>query len=55
MCRRQATNETVKEGLKSYAIVTIYTRLELTMCRHKLTCHLTNIQQHLILHSLLGG
>jgi len=42
------------EGLESYAIVAIYTRLELTMCHHKLTCHL-NIQQLLTLHSLFGG
>jgi len=39
-CRRQATNKTRKEGLKSYAHMTIYTisqaRLKLTMCRYKL-------------------
>jgi len=42
MCRRQATNETRKEGLKSYADMTIYampiqTGADKIMCHHKLS------------------
>jgi len=66
-CRRQtqrATNKTRKEGLKSYADMTIYavdlSRLVPKMCHHKLRSYnyisdLTNTQQCLIHHSLFSG
>ena len=49
-CRRQATNATRREGLKSYVDMTIYAicqaRLELTMCHHTNFVQLLSSRAH---------